>query len=97
MLHYVRYSWQDIHRLGGGWRESYTDWLAWFWTTVCSAEHSRELYLQQVQPTIPYYVRRVLLMPYQLNSYQLHIALFSLVTKWVVQFKSYKIYFKTSL
>ena len=28
---------------GGGWRESYNDWLAWFWTTIYSAEHSRKL------------------------------------------------------
>ena len=26
--------------LGGGWRECYNDWLAGFWTTVYSAEHS---------------------------------------------------------
>ena len=56
MLHCDRYTWQDIHRLGGGWRESYNDWLAWLWTTVCSAEHSSELYLQQVQHTTPYFV-----------------------------------------
>ena len=28
---------------GGGWRETYNDWLAWFWTTVYSAEYNREL------------------------------------------------------
>ena len=32
-----------IHGLGGGWRESYSDWLAWFWTTIYSTEHSKKL------------------------------------------------------